>query len=1103
LINHTTHHPKHEENSMITIARAWGIALSLAVLLACVSFDATAQGVTTAGINGMTIAKTNGEAIPGVNIVATHVPSGTKYGTSSRADGRYTLPNLRVGGPYTVTASAVGYRPETRTDIYLSLSENLDLTFTMTEEAVQAAEVVVVGEQTSVFNASHTGASTNVSQQQIEMLPTLSRNFQDYYKVSPYITGDKGNALGRNSKYNNIQLDGTNFNDIFGLGSTGAPAGQSSVTPISLDAIEEFQLVVSPYDVRQSGFTGAGINAISRSGTNEYKGSAFYYGRNEDFAGKSPDALKSKLAGFTDWQAGARIGGPIIENQLFFFANGEVTRFKQPFTRTFGNSAISTNAYTANADSLQMLSDYLKAKYGYDPGGFATIGSNRESDKLFFRFDYNLSENHKVSAHWSYLRSSEDNSPSRGRGTTDIYFDNGKYKLDNTTNSVALLFNSIFGNTASNEFTLGYVDQKDQPIYYGSAFPQLIIQTYPSPGSTDTRNQNLLLGSEEFRHYNLLVQKYFEITDNFTLYLQEHTITFGGRVDLMSFRNLFIPDGFGTYAYSSIGYFLSNRNNPALDPPTPNGAPGFGPYSFRYSATSNPEQEANWKANQFGLYAEDEWAVCPSVKLIGGLRIDIPTYPEHPNHNAGIETYFGYKNDDPPKTSLAFSPRIGFNWSVDEERNTQVRGGIGIFYGRFPYVWVSNQYSNTGVDFYTVTSAPPSFIADPYNQPKAATGLPTAEVDLTDPNFKAPSVIRWSLAVDHKLPYDLTATVEGIFSVTQNDVYYQNINLKPRQSSLGGDGRPVFGVWNIAGTGFVSNSQWIRAEFSPGVLLVRNTDLGSNSNITVQVQRNSAEPLNGSVAYTWGIAKDINSGNSTTASSGWRFNPTPGDPNNPQLTYSEWDRRHRVLVDVTYRQDWGSGFVTNIGVFYTAQSGRPFSYLISGDVNGDGRSDNDLAYIPKDANDILLANSAGVALPRTDAAYSQLMAFIDADPYLKENKGKISERSGPREPWSHSVDMRISQIIPTIGTQNFEITLDILNVLNLINSDWGWIRNTGTNQTVNLYTFKGLEATAGPDQGKPKYLWSGLKVTDGKADPFQPDNILSRWQMQLGVRYTF
>ena len=1097
----------------------WCIAALLCVVFLTNSLYA--QGVTTAAINGKVTAQ-NGEALPGVNIVAVHEPSGTKYGTSTREDGRYTLPNLRVGGPYTVTASIIGYHKQATIQIYLRLSENLDLNFTMTEEAVQAGEVVVTGERTSLFNSSRIGAATSVTREQIENLPTLSRSFQDYYKTSPFVTGDKGSTAGRNSKYNNIQLDGSDFNDLFGLGGTGTPAGQSAtlpgfVNPISLDAVEEFQLVVSPYDVRQGGFTGAGINAITRSGTNTPQGSVFYYGRNQGFVGKSPDTLKKKYDNFTDWQYGFRVGGPIVENSLFYFLNAEVTRLSFPLSRTFGNQNLGTNAYTVNPDSLALLANYLKTRYGYDVGAWSDFNLKRETEKIFSRLDFNISEKHKLTARWNYLHALEDNRPSRGSGTTDIYPENGRYQLENKTHNVTMQLTSIFGNTASNELIVAYENQFDNPYYLGSPFPALYIAT-KGTSTTYTGQQDLVLGSEEFRHHNELGQKYFEATDNFTWYLPGNSVTFGAKVDAFKFRNLFIPDAFGQYSYSSIARFIADL------PPDGNFA-NSSAYSYRYSATSDPLQEANWGATQFALYAQDEWTVSSAVKITAGVRADIPTYPDHPNYNKAIDSTFGYRTDNPPKTSVAFSPRVGVNWAVDEERITQVRGGIGIFYGRFPYVWVSNQYSNTGVDFYTAVSPtffPTHFYPDPYNQPKpASSALPSAEVDLTDPNFKAPSVLRWNLAVDRKLPFDLVATVEGIFSITQNDVYYQNINLKGLQNNatdnrgvarpngaltpggrIVGENRQVWGLLDTLGTRYTT--QWVNAsQFSPGVFLVKNTDKGSNANVTVQVQRNVREGLNGAAAYTYGVAKDIASGNSTTASSGWRFNPTQGDPNDPQLTYSQWDRRHKLTANLSYRQDWGDNIITTVGIYYAGLSGRPFSYMTAGDVNGDGRSDNDLAYIPKDANDIVLSNSTGTVLAKTDVAYTQLLDFVNADDYLKDNKGKVSERSGPREPWSHEIDLHITQEIPTFSGQRVEISLDVLNVLNLLNSDWGWVQTTGVNQTVNLLQLRGFVTTPGPDYGKPKYQWLGLPVKDGKANPFQPDNLLSRWQAQLGFRYSF
>ena len=490
------------------------------------------------------------------------------------------------------------------------------------------------------------------------------------------------------------------------------------------------------------------------------------------------------------------------------------------------------------------------------------------------------------------------------------------------------------------------------------------------------------------------------------------------------------------------------------------------------------------------------------MKLTGGVRVDIPQYSSTPNYNKGLDdtlyafTGTHYRTDTPPKTTAVFSPRIGFNWALDEERTAQLRGGIGVFSGRFPFVWVSNQYSNTGVDFYTRTGIVGTdtvkhFIPDPNNQPKlAAASLPSAEVDLTDRDFKAPSVIRWTLGLDYKLPLDITGTLEGIFSTTQNDVYTQNLNLRGLQANADsgsttrrngaltpngrvvGENREMWGKISATGTGSPT-TQWIDAtRFSPGVFLVKNTNQGYNSNMTIHFERNVPSGLNGIIGYTWGMAKDINSNNSTTASSQWHFNPTPGNPNEPH------------------------GYATTIGLNYNGQSGRPYSYMVVGDVNGDGRTDNDLVYIPKDINDIVLVSSTGTVLAKTASDYQALTDFINRDDYLKDHKGQMSERSGPREPWSSSIDMHIAQEIPVIAGHKVEITVDILNLLNLFDNGAGWVRNTGANQTVNMLQFTGFTTTAGPDYGKPKYVWLGV------SDPFQPDNILSRWQMQLGVRYT-
>lgn len=1064
------------------------VSLSALALLLVFGFTGSAygQGVTTAALNGVVVDQ-NGQPLVGCSVVAVHTASGTIFGAATRNDGRFNIPGVRVGGPYTITATLIGYRKESVENLFLGLGEDRRLTFTLVEEALQAAEVTVVAERDAILSASRTGAATNVVREQIDRLPTISRSFQDYYKVSPYFTGVGSQAVGRNNRYNNIQLDGANFNDLFGLGGTGTPGGQGGTVPISLDAIQEFQIVVSPFDVRQSNFTGAGINAITRSGTNTFSGSAFYNTRNEDLSGKSPDALQTKLPSFTNKSYGFRLGGPIIQNKLFFFANAELNRADAPFTRSFNQSVFGTNAYTAIEDSLNLLSNFVRTTYGYETGSWSSIKRPDESDKLFARLDYNLGEKHKLTARWNYLNSTTNNSPSRFRNQPDIYSANADYDLKNKTHSVALQLTSILSSMASNELSIGYNNQLDQPTFRGQPFPTVEVRTYGAGGTLN----RLAIGSEEFRHRNELEQKVLEITNNFSYYLPSHKITVGAKLDFIKFRNLFIPDNFGFYLYNSVAAFLAG-GRPAQ-------------YAHRYSATGDPLQEANWGYRQLGFYIQDEWTVSSRFNLVGGVRFDLPNYTDKPNNNAAFESVFGLKTGEPPKTSVAISPRLGFNWAIDEERNTQARGGVGIFYGRFPAVWVSNQYSNTGVDFFTMTQntpgAPTTFNPDPFNQPKTATGLPTAEVNITDRNFKAPSILRFNLAVDRRLPFDIVASVEGIFSSSQNEVYYQNINLAGLKENNGltpggrlvREGREVWSNINTTTGAYTSTGRTVDTRFT-AAYLVKNTDKGSNSNVIIQLQRqNSRDGLFGNVGYVWGKARDIGGTNSTTASSGWRFNPTPGNPNNPDLAYADTDRRHRVYGTISYRYEWGkAGLATTIGVFYNGINGRPFSYIVQGDVNGDGLSDNDLAYIPRDQNDIILVTSAGAPAPQSD--YDALFAFIESDDYLRDNKGKFAERNGARSAWESQIDLRIAQEVGSMMGHKVELTFDITNLGNLLNSDWGWIRQAS--QQVALVNFHSVQTT-GNDAGRPRYRWTALN------DPRIASNSLSRWTAQFGIRYTF
>ncbi len=1046
-------------------------AIRLLLLMSILTTAMLAQGVTSAAISGK-VTDPSGQLLPGANVIAVHEPSGSKYGSASRDDGRYNVTNLRPGGPYTVKVSLIGYAGQELKNIYAQLGDNIELNFTLGEQAIQAQEVLIVGEASSVFSASKMGTGSTVTPKDMDKVPTLSRNFEDFYKLSPYFSGS--NAAGKNRGYNNIQIDGANYNDLFGLGGT-TPGSQSRATPISLDAIEQFQLEVSPYDIRKAGFTGASINAITRSGGNKFSGSAYIYGRNESMVGKSPDKFDKAYPDFSDNIVGFRVGGPIMQNEMYFFVNGEMTRNTTPLNRTFGATTQTTNVFTLPKDTLNKLTSILKNKYGYDPGTFDGFDTRQNSDKVFARIDWNISDEHRLTVRHSYLSALFDNSPSRGRGATDIFAANNRYVVENTTNSTAVLLKSVFSNEFANELIVGYTTQYDLPKFLGSPFPMIYLET----SAPDKKTYTVLAGAEQFRHQNELDQEVLEISNNMTYYMGEHTISAGLRLESFSFRNLFIPNNFGTYRFTSL-YHLEN------------GIVKPGSYEYQYSFDGNNKYAIKWTAITYGGYIQDEWQVSPMLRLTGGVRVDIPTYTVKPAYNYKADSTFGPRGYDiatnkVPETYFQISPRVGFNYAVDEERNTQIRGGVGIFSGRVPYVWVSNQYGNTGVEYGRLTGTPAKFSANPYAQPgpgsPGLTATPTYEIDVTDPNFKNPSILRYSLSVDQKLPYNLTATAEGVFAITLNDVTYQNINLSGVKDTIAGENRPVYST--------SSANRNINSTFTSAMYL-SNTDKGGQSSFSLQLNRSGAEDnIDFLGGYIYSTSEDINSGVSAQAFSQWRFNPIATNPNDAVLSYSMWDRRHRIYASVSYTYDWAEDISTNAGFFYEGQAGRSFSYVVDGDVNGDGANGNDLAYIPKNANDINLVSSTGVDLPKTDPAYTQLFAFIDNDEYLKDRKGQFAERAGAREPWSHQLDFRLTQKVGIFG-QQIDFYFNLINVMNLIDKENGHVKQV-PNQSATLFKYKSFNSTT----NQVRYEWTN------PSDPRQPNDLLSRYQMQFGMRYTF
>ncbi len=1035
--------------------------LSFIAIFLFASTKVLAQGTTTAAISG-TVTDKSGSPLPAATVLVTDVPTGTDYGTTTREDGKYNLLGLKAGEPYTIKVSYVGYATQTKNNVNLELGQNLKLNFQLSEKSVELSSVTVVGEKNAIFSPNRTGSAQNVSTKDIQSLPTIQRAFQDFAKLSPLVSGSNLQVAGRNNRYNNIQIDGTQYNDLFGLGSTGTPGGQTNTNPISLDAIQEFNVVIAPYDVRYGGFTGGGINAVTRSGSNIFKGSIYGFGRNQSLVGKAGFKETDKdYPDFKEYQLGLRLGGPIVKDKLFFFANGELTGLDKP---------IANQSLTLGPPNASQLADSMKnilAAKGFNAGGYGTYTTQQPSKKLFLRFDYNISKNHKLTLHNNYVNADRDILNNRNANNR-LAFDSYTYNISSKTNSLVALLHSSFGNNISNELIAGYTTIRDRRNGIGAALPEVQV---------NETNLTMTAGPDRYSSANELDQDILELTDNFTYLAGDHILTFGTHNEFFKFRNLFIRSFFGYYEFKDLTALQNND-------------PSF--YQRVFSRTGDPNQSAEFSVKQFGFYAQDEWSVIPNLKITGGVRIDIPTFPDNPAKNDSVNKYFpGYSTTEVPSGNILFSPRVGFNYDFNNEMSTQLRGGVGIFTGRIPYVWMSNNYGNTGTLYAEVRGSGQAlgFSIDPHNQPgigDPGTGAPnfTSEIDLVDPDFKMPQILRLNAAVDHQLPFSFVGTVEFLYSKSINDLIYEKLNIKNynNPSTLPSDGRPVYGGTNGYGNFY-------------DVLLLKNTSKGYQYNFTVQVQRNVFEGISANLGYTYGRAFDQNSVLSSQARSQMRYNPISGDPNDPPLTTSTFEVRNRIYTSLTYIHSFFENAPTTISLYYNGQSGQPFSYIVQGDLNNDGFDQNDLFYIPKNKNDILLGDvQNGQYVPASQSQYDALSSFIENNDYLKNHRGQIAERNGANNPWRDILDLRIAQEIPDfMNIGHFRVTLDILNVLNLLNSDWGW-----DEYIFSTYSIVNLRGTD-PATGKPVYSFGAPKNNT----PFTADDLNSRWAMQLGVRYTF
>ncbi len=1047
-----------------------------------------AQGVTTSSINGQ-ITESNGDPLPGANIVAVHTPSGTKYGVATDFDGYFRISNMRTGGPYKISISYVGYQEYTNNEVYLNLGESKSINVSMSEDANALEEVVINAQTNGIFDSGKTGAETKVSRTQVNTLPSISRNIADFARLTPQakITGDDVISIaGQNNRYNAIYIDGAVNNDVFGLASNGTNGGQTGVSPISLDAIESFQINVAPFDVRQSGFSGGSISAITKSGTNTFTGSAYTFLRNESLAGKTPvdlvgdDGEREKLDEFSSNIYGLRLGGPIIENKLFFFVNYERENREtpQPFN-------IDTYRGDATAADLTQLSNFLSDNYGYDAGGYANNTSSLESDKLIAKIDWNINDNNTLSLKHSYVKAVQLDAPSSNTGS--INFFNRAINFESITNSTALELNSKFGNKFANNLVIGYTTVDDNRDPQGNPFPS--VQIFDAAGTS------IFFGSEPFSTANLLEQKVLTITDNFEIYSGKHTVTIGTNNEFSSAKNVFFRQNFGDYRFDDLDAFYAGDPNR---------------YRYGYSLLGGFGDNSNGAAEfdlfQFGLYVQDEVNMSDNFKLTAGLRIDIPYWEdglENDDFNnrtiplleqAGKDLQ-GAKVGQGIDANVHISPRVGFNWDVNGNKSTQIRGGLGIFTSRVPLVWPGGTYNNNGVTagYIQLTGDnTPDFNPNPNGQfadPAPGSGSIGGQVDLFANDFKLPQVFKTNIAFDQKLGAGFTFSADFIWNDNITAVLYENLNLEgPQFQTTGAGSRPNYGFQSVDNT-------------YSDIYLGSNTGEGSSYNISGTLSKNYISDrfdIRSALTYSYGDSDGILDGTNSQNSSQFRNLETVNGSNRPDLSISDFSPGHRILANSTIEFKWSETIKTRIGLFYEGAEGSPFSYVYNGSgLLSDTGSNSALIYVPRDMAEAQLIDNGDVTAAQQWAA---LDAYIDSNDYLSTRRGQFAERNADRSDWSHIIDLKFAQEFGVkFGNKvhKLELTADIFNFTNLLNKEWGVRTFTNFNQ-VQLLNFEGFAA----DGTTPQFTF------DERAT--ETDNIIddsglqsSRWQMQVGLRYSF
>lgn len=1104
-----------------------GAYLILLLSFGAIGLDAQ---VTTSSISGIATDE-EGEPLIGATVVAVHVPSGTTYGTVTNSIGRFVFPAVRVGGPFRVEVSYIGYESQVQQNIFTSLGTTTNLRFQLASSAVMAGEVVVTAGRNDIFSSNRTGAGLTFNEQTIGQVPIIgSRTIEQVTKYTPF--GNGRSFGGQDPRLNNFTIDGSVFNNAFGLGETAIAGGRTNSSAISLDAIEELQVNIAPFDVRQSGFVGSAMNAVTRSGDNEFRGSVYTFLRNNSstFNGNKINGREITIGDFRENVYGARIGGPIIKDKLFFFANYERVDRLEPAQNWYANGSPNASEgdliSRVNYEDMVTISNFLRDNFDYETGAFENYDDESKSQKFLLRLDYNLNKKNKFTLRYTQ-HDSEDyvlisNSSSLGFGNrrtnaNSMSFRNSGYLVQDNTRSIVGEWNSTLSNRAHNTLIVGYDKQIENRGYAGALFPTVdILQG----------NQNYItIGFDPFTPDNNLDYSTFHITNNFNYYIGKHTITAGVNYENYVSNNLFFPGSHGVYVYNSLDDFYAAANDYLANPDNPVSPVTNNRFQFRYSALEGAAKP--WqvlKTHRVDAYIQDNVQVTDHLNLMGGLRLAGISFENTALENPVItgQNYIslteqpGYKinTGDMPGQQLLFEPRLGFNWDMTGDKRSQLRGGTGVFTGRPPLVWISNQIGNNGVLTGFIDSRNNS---DYPFRPDASVFIPetptlpsTFDIAYTDPNFRFAQVWKTSLGWDQKLPYGLVFTAEVLYNRNVNAAQYFNANLEPAEAVFAGpDNRPRFpgsGAQNI------NNAIRINDNVANAIVLT-NTNQGHYFGSTVKLQYQGQTGFNGMLAYTYSRAQDLMSAGSIAAGS-WQGARSVYGNNRLGLAFADNDIPQRIVGLLGYQFRYGGEFggATGISLGYVGdQSGR-VSFTYAGDMNGDNVFGNDLIYVPVDGSQMTFEqfsvtyrdrngdNQTRVFTPQQQAAAFD--AFIEQDDYLRTRRGMYAERNGRVFPWLHRMDLSITQDIylKVNGKRHaLQIRGDILNFGNMLNDAWG-VGNVLVN--TSPLAFRSVNG-----EGVPVFRMN-TQTVDGEPvmlrNTFLPSTSPANvWTAQIGLRYSF